>query len=210
MDPRLRFAGIQRGGLLRAVQVKIYLPDCIYRLSVWLLLCYRRLRYGYPFRKIPLTQGKYAIVDPEDYERIARHKWFAMRSRRGLYAIRMAKAKNGRRKKIRMHRQILNVPPGKFVDHINHNGLDNRKANLRIVTNMQNSWNKRKQKGEYSSRYKGVSWAKRIGKWHTEIYCRGKKIFIGYFDDQVTAARAYDAKAAELYGEYSSLNFPPD
>jgi hypothetical protein len=193
---------------LRAVHVKIYLPDFIYRLSVWVLLCYRRRRYGFPFRRIPLTQGKFAIVDPEDYDRLAGYKWFAMRSRRGFYAIRMVTTKNGRRKKIRMHRQILNAPADKLVDHINHNGLDNRRANLRIVTNMQNSWNKRKQKGDYSSRYKGVSWARRIGKWHTEIYCNGSKIFIGYFDDQVAAAKAYDAKAADLYGEYASLNFP--
>ena len=195
---------------MRAIQVTIFLPELIYRLCVWVLLSYRRLRYGYPFRRIPLTQGKFAIVDPEDYDRLARHKWFAMRSRRGFYAIRMAEAKgpNGTRKKIRMHRQILHVPPGKFIDHINHNGLDNRKANLRIVTNLQNSWNKRKQKGNYSSRYKGASWSKRAGKWHTEIYCRGTKIFIGYFDDEKKAARAYDAKATELYGEYAALNFP--
>ena len=193
---------------MRAVHVKIYLPDFIYRLSVWVLLCYRRRRYGFPFRRIPLTQGKFAIVDPEDYDGLIGHKWFAMRSRRGFYAIRMVTKKNGRRKKIRMHRQILNAPADKLVDHINHNGLDNRKANLRIVTNMQNSWNKRKQKGDYSSPYKGVSWAKRIGKWHTEIYCNGSKIFIGYFDDQVSAAKAYDAMAAELYGEYAALNFP--
>jgi hypothetical protein len=193
---------------VRSVQVNILLPDCIYRLSVWLLLCYRRLRYGYPFRRIPLTQGKFAIVDPADYDKLAKYKWFAMRSRRGLYAVRMVTTKNGRRKKIRMHRQILNVPADKFVDHINHNGLDNRKDNLRIVTNMQNSWNKRKQRGSYSSQYKGVSWAKRPGKWHAEIYCRGRKIFIGYFDDEKAAARAYDAKAAELYGDYAALNFP--
>ena len=197
---------------MREVRVRIFLPEFIYRFSIWVLLCYRRLRYGYPFRRIPLTQGKFAIVDPEDYDELAKYKWFAMRSRRGLYAIRMAEVKgaNGKRKKIRMHRQILHVPQGKFIDHINHNGLDNRKANLRIVTNLQNSWNKRKQKGNYSSQYKGVSWSKCVGKWHTEIYCRGAKIFIGYFDDEKKAARAYDAKAQELYGDYAALNLPPD
>ena len=195
---------------MRQVQVSIFLPEFIYRFGVWVLLCYRRLRYGYPFRRIPLTQGKFAIVDPEDYDELARYKWFAMRSRRGFYAIRMVKPNhgNGTRKKIRMHRAILDVPQGKFIDHINHNGLDNRKANLRIVTNLQNSWNKRKQKGNYSSQYKGVSWSKRVGKWHTEIYCRGTKIFIGYFDDEKKAARAYDAKATELFGDYAALNLP--
>jgi hypothetical protein len=196
--------------VLRAVQVKIYLPEFIFRLRVWIVLWRRKRRYGYPFRKIPLTQGKFAMVDPEDYGRLAGYKWFAMRSRRGFYAVRMVKAKNGRRKKIRMHRRIFDVPEDKLIDHINHNGLDNRKENLRIATNMQNSWNKRKQRGDYSSQYKGVSWAMRVGKWHTEIYCRGKKIFIGYFDDQISAARAYDARATELYGDYATLNFGPN
>jgi hypothetical protein len=182
------------GGFVRAVHVKIYLPEFIFRLRVWLVLSYRKFHYGYAFRRIPLTQGKYAIVDPKDYERIAKYKWFAMRSRRGFYAIRIVKQKDGTRKKIRMHRCIFDVPDDKLIDHINHNGLDNRKANLRIVTNMQ--------------KYKGVSWAKRVGKWHTEIYCRGQKIFIGYFDDQTAAAKAYDARAAQLYGDYAALNFP--
>jgi len=192
---------------VRAVQIKIFLPEFIYRFGVWLLLAYRRLRYGYPYRRIPLTQGKFAIVDPQDYDQLARYKWFAMQSRRGFYAIRMVTASDGSRKKVRMHRQILNVPAGKFIDHINHNSLDNRKANLRIVTNLQNSWNKRKQKGSYSSQYKGVSWSKRAGKWHTEIYCRGTKIFIGYFDDEKAAAKAYDIAAQKYHNEFACLNF---
>ena len=60
---------------MRVVHIKIYLPEFIYRLSVALLLCYRRFRYGCPFRRIPLTQGKFAIVDPEDYEGLAKYKW---------------------------------------------------------------------------------------------------------------------------------------
>jgi len=196
---------------VRAVQLNIFLPEFIYRLCVWLGLRYRKIRYGYAFRRIPLTQGKFAIVDPERYDQLASYKWFAMRNRRTFYAMRIVKAKHGNpnRKKVRMHREILDVPEGKFVDHINHNGLDNRRANLRIVTNLQNSWNKRKQRGNYSSQYKGVSWSKRVGKWHVEIYYRGTKIFIGYFDDEEAAARAYDAKALELFGDYAALNFPP-
>ncbi len=195
---------------MRAVHVKIYLPECIYRLSIWVLLCYRRLQYGFPFRRIPLTQGKFAIVDPQDYDKLAKYKWFAMRSRRGLYAIRMVKAKHGRsrQKNVRMHRVILDVPEGKFVDHVNHNGLDNRRANLRVATMQQNSWNKRKQRGNYSSQYKGVTWFKRAGKWQVRINCNGRTILIGYFYDEKAAVRAYDVKAAELYGEYAALNLP--
>ena len=194
--------------LVRAVHVKIYLPEFIFGFRLWILLRYRKRHYGYAFRRIPLTQGKFAIVDPEDYERLAKYKWFAIRFERGYYALRRAKDSKGRQRNVRMHREIMGEPKGKIIDHINHNGLDNRKANLRVVTSQQNTWNKRKQRGGYSSRYKGVSWFKRLGKWQVRITYNGKSIFIGYFDDQITAARAYDAKAAELYGDYAALNFP--
>ena len=193
---------------MRAVHVKIYLPEFIFRLRIWLVLRYRKFHYGYPFRRIPLTQGKYAIVDPEDYERIAKYKWFAIRFERGYYAVRTAKDSKGRQRNVRMHREIMGEPKGKIIDHINHNGLDNRKANLRVVTRQQNTWNKRKQRGGCSSKYKGVTWLKRSGKWQVRITYNGKSIFIGYFEDQVDAAKAYDAKAAELYGDYAALNFP--
>lgn len=194
---------------MREVRVRIFLPEFVFRLCIWVLLCCRRVRYGYAFRKIPLTQGKYAMVDPERYEELAKYKWFAARSERGFYAVRMVKAEGGRvrQKNVRMHRVILKPPKGKFIDHINHNGLDNRRVNLRVCTTQQNTWNKRKQRGNYSSKYKGVSWLKSEGKWQVRIVCNGKRIFIGYFDDEKTAARAYDAKARELFGDYAALNF---
>ena len=167
------------------------------------------MRYGYAFRRIRLTQGKFAIVDAADYEELAKYKWFAIGCERGFYAARMVKAKAGRVKQrtVRMHRQIIDVPPGKFIDHINHNGLDNRRANLRVVTRRQNSWNKRKQRGNCTSKYKGVMWLKKAGKWQARIGCKGRAIVIGYFDDEKAAARAYDARAAELFGEYAAPNF---
>jgi len=166
------------------------------------------VRYGYAFRKIPLTQGKYAIVDPQRYEELAKYKWFAVRSERGYYALRMTKAKKGKvkQKGVRMHRVILKPTNGKFIDHINHNGLDNRRANLRFCTTQQNTWNKRKQRGNYSSKYKGVTWLRSEKKWQVRIVCNGRQISLGYFDDEKEAARAYDAKAEELFGEYASLN----
>jgi len=194
---------------LRAVQIKIFLPGWVFRLCVWLTLRYRKVRYGYAFRKIPLTQGKYAIVDPERYEELAKYKWFAVKSERGYYALRMTKAKRGsrvRQKAVRMHRVILKPPEGKFIDHINHNGLDNRSANLRICTMQQNMWNKRKQRGNYSSKYKGVNRSKNENKWESRITCNGKTISLGYFDDEEKAAKAYDAKAKELFGDYAALN----
>lgn len=147
------------------------------------------------------------MVDHEDFERVAGYKWFAVRYDRGYYAQRATKDRKGRQKNVRMHREILGEPKGKIIDHINHNGLDNRRVNLRAATRQQNTWNKRKQRGKCSSKYKGVTWLKRMGKWQARIVCNGKSIFIGYFDDQISAGRAYDAKAGELYGDYAALNF---
>ena len=197
---------------MRAVQVKIYLPECVFRLCIWITLRYRKIRYGYAFRRIPLTQGKYAIVDPERYEELAKHKWFAARSERGLYAVRVVKAEKGsraRRKTVRMHQVVLRPPKGKFIDHINHNSLDNRLANLRVVTNQQNTWNARKRRHNCTSRYKGVHWSKTKKKWRAMITCNDRLIFIGDFDREKAAAMAYDAKARELFGDYASLNMPP-
>jgi len=184
----------------------VTVPDWLECLLVWPVLIYRRVRYGYSFRRIRLTQGQYAIVDVGDHRRLGGYKWFAVRYPRGYYAIRGMKDASGRQKNMRMHREILEAASDRFVDHINHDGLDNRRVNLRIVTCRQNSWNKRKQRGNCSSRYKGVTWFKRSGKWQARIVRGGKSRLIGYFDDEKAAASAYDAKAEELFGEYAVLN----
>jgi hypothetical protein len=188
-------------------KVSVYVPDFIYRLIVRIVLMDRRFRYGYTFRRIPLTQGKYAIVDPEEYESLSRFKWFAVKYRCSFYAVRTESLKNPRHRRfnVKMHRQIMNLPEGNLVDHINHNGLDNRRTNLRIVSLEQNNWNTRKQAGKCTSQYKGVS--KRNGKWRVHLTHKRKRYFLGCFDDEETAARAYDAKAKEVFGEYACLNF---
>jgi hypothetical protein len=95
------------------------------------VLLYRRIRYGYAFCRIPLTQGKYAIVDPDDYRWLSKYKWYAAGRREGsYYAVRTVKTKKGSKRRLHMHRQILRVPDDMFVDHIDRNSLDNRKANL--------------------------------------------------------------------------------
>jgi hypothetical protein len=158
---------------------------------------------------VPLTRGQYAIVDIEDFDRLSKFKWHTGINGRDFYARRKVRSDDTRPKKcfISMHREILNVPEGLFVDHINHNGLDNRRANLRAATREQNSWNQRKKLGNYTSRYKGVHFSKNMRRWEARLVYKGKEIPIGYFDDEVSAARAYDAKATELYGEYAALNF---
>ena len=189
------------------IELRIKIPVLLERLIIWLLLLYRRLRYGYPFRRIPLTQGKFAIVDPEDYERLAKHKWQASRFPRSYYATRCVSFGNGRQKNIQMHRQIIKIEGGFCCDHINHNGLDNRKVNLRQASRAQNCWNKRKQRGNHSSGFKGVSWFKRENKWQARIQVNGRKIFLGSYKNEIDAAKAYDRAAIKYYREYAVLNF---
>ena len=154
------------------------------------MLLYRQARYGYPFRRIPLTQGKYAIVDPEDFERLNKHKWHAVRQNNTFYAIRCSGLRN-KTKFIRMHREIIRPPHHLVVDHINHNGLDNRQANLRPPTRAQNNYNRLAiRRKDSTSKYKGVAWKKEKKKWRAQIYFNGKLIFLGYFKDEKQAAKA--------------------
>ncbi len=152
-------------------------------------------------RVIPLTQGKFTIVDAEDYDRLAQHKWYVSDNRGLFYAQRR---QNGRT--IRMHRVILNVPTGLVCDHKNHNTLDNRRCNLRICTPAQNRYNQLPGTGG-TSRYKGVYWDKDVRKWRARIQHQGRMIHIGYYDYEADAAIAYDDTAIELFGEFACLNF---
>jgi len=151
---------------------------------------------------IPLIRGGFAIVDGDDYEKLAKYRWYCEHEGNTSYAVR---TKNGKR--IYMHRQILDAPKGKVVDHKDGNGLKNRKSNLRLCTRAQNMRNRRPWL-RCSSKYKGVSWDTCGNHWRARITFNGKKIHIGHFDDEVEAARAYDRKAWELFGEYAYLNFP--
>ncbi len=173
-----------------------------------LVLLYRRARYGYVFRRIPLTQGKYALVDPEDFTRLNKHKWHANKAKNTCYAVRRVHLGLNKWKHIKMHREILDPPGHLFVDHINHHGLDNRKANLRPATHSQNSYNRIHFTRNPSSKYKGVSWNKHKKKWSVWIRYDGKSKFIGFFDNEIEAAKAYDEVAKKHHGEFAVLNFP--
>lgn len=153
-------------------------------------------------RLIPLTQGKFAIADADDYEDLNKYKWCVLKSHNNkFYAVRR---KNN--KTIIMHRQIMNAPAGLVVDHIDGNSLNNRKSNLRICTQAQNIHNSRPRRNR-SSKYKGVFWDKVNKKWSASIRKGDKRIYLGGFDDEIEAALAYDRKAEELFGEFAYLNF---
>jgi len=182
----------------------------IYDLAVKLVLFYRKLWYGYTFRRIPLTQGKYAIVDVEDYERVNRYKWYIKGGSRSstYYAARTITISRAIRILVCMHRFIINAPDGLEVDHINGNGLDNRKANLRLATNAQNARNKAKRRNARVSRYKGVKRNKKGKRWFATINYNGQRIYLGTYDTEIQAARAYDRAACKLHKEFARLNFP--
>jgi len=196
------------GGTAIEHVIKIRIPDRLEKIVVIPLLLYRRLRYGYTFRRIPLTQGKYAIVDNDDYYGLNRCKWYAARGGRTFYAVRGYRSKTQKKRlTISMHNCIIPVPDGYIIDHINHNGLDNRKKNLRAATQAQNARNARYPKMNCSSRYRGVWYNRQTKKWRATIVVNRKRKQIGYFKDEIQAAKAYDKAASKYFGEFAILNF---
>ncbi len=156
-------------------------------------------------REIALTQGKVALVDDEDFERVNQFKWCAMNPYPDTwYAVRSITVGYKRYALQTMHRFILNVD-SEHVDHLNHNGLDNRRGNLRPCTASENFHNRRAHKNN-SSGYVGVSKAR--NKWRASL-CMNYQVFdLGFYRTPEEAARAYDGKAKELFGEFARLNFP--
>lgn len=154
---------------------------------------------------IPLSQGLFALVDGEDYQRLAKYKWYAQKDGNRFYACRNKK-NNGKSTKVTMHREIMRSLPFLFIDHVNGSGLDNRKQNLRLCTNRENSYNQKpREKG--TSKYKGVSWKENKSKWCAQISVKSKKKHLGYFDNEINAAKAYDVAAQEYAGEFAKTNF---
>lgn len=156
---------------------------------------------------IKLTQDKSVLVDDEDFDYLNQWKWHYHKSRNsGGYAARHTTRSNGKRQRIFMHILINKTPVDLDTDHKNGDTLDNRRSNLRSITHQQNGWN-RKSNFNSTSGYKGVSWHKATGKWRVRVCANSEREFTAYFTDKTEAAKAYDAKAAELFGQYARLNF---
>ena len=156
-----------------------------------------------------MAQPRYAKVNPADYKRLRGYEWLTRKGRNCFHARRyLARGKGKRETIVYMHQEVLKVPKGMVTDHINNDGMDNRSANLRAATRAQNMCNKRKCSSPTYSKYKGAHWHKHDRKWHALISFEKKRIYLGRFDNEIDAAKAYDEAAKKYHGEFACLNFP--
>lgn len=156
-------------------------------------------------KAIFLTRGKIAIVDAADYEHLNQFNWCAKKMGRTWYAVRTFKRSDGKRCESKMHREVMNAPDGMGVDHMDGNGLNNTRDNLRLATHRQNCFNSQSRQNS-SSKYKGVNWHRQNRKWTAQIRINEKPLYLGIFEDEKDAARAYNAAAIKFYGEFARLN----
>lgn len=165
---------------------------------------------------IPLSEtsyrnhGKYIVkVDDEDYDYLMKWSWTVLVKNHTCYAF-MGNKIDKSSKVIMMHRLIMKTPKGMVVDHIDHNGLNNQKSNLRNCTRMQNASNKTPRG---LSKYLGVDFikctikGKEYSYWRARVGSNYKSIMLGRYKTEIDAAKAYDIKAKEIHGEFANLNF---
>ena len=153
---------------------------------------------------IPLTRGQFSKVDDEDFEKFGGFKWYASYDKptNKFYAHRDTWSPESGRKHLSLHREIMGNPPGKLVDHWNHDTLDNQKKNLRECNKSQNGTNRTKARCDSKSGVRGVSWHKGNGQWRTRILVAGKEV-VKYFNDIESATQSFAQQARERYGEFA-------
>lgn len=160
----------------------------------------RPIRIDGQLAYVPLTKGYEAVIDAADVPLVDAWIWLAKVDGRNVYAARLEGPRGGQRT-VRMHRVIIGNPEGMQVDHIDCNGLNNRRNNLRVATPSQNQYNKRRAANN-SSGAKGVYWHKGDGRWHAQIRANNVKYHLGVFDTPEKAHAAYVAASLSLHGEF--------
>lgn len=154
--------------------------------------------------EIPITKNKFTLIDVDDYFDVIKYKWYAMHRPHTYYAVRDTRTrKNPISTIMTLHKFLTSYT---LTDHANGNGLDNRRINLRQANSKQNKWNQRNRR-DSASQYKGVT-AVGIGRYRARILINGTRIHLGYFNNELEAAKAYDLAATNAFGEFAALNFP--
>jgi hypothetical protein len=164
-----------------------------------------RILYEQGVAVIPLTQGKVAIVDICDAERVSAYQWCALKSRHTWYAKTNWQKGDRTRTAIDLHRFVLEPPSGISVNHANGEGLDCRRSNLRFATRSQNGRSS-KRRTDNTSGFKGASWDKINRNWRANIWLNGRGRFLGCFHSKEEAAAAYDRAAIQFFGEFARVN----
>src|SRR5690606_5233426 len=157
--------------------------------------------------RIPLSSRKYrnlyTIIDEQDAEAVQRHTWVPL-VRHGRSGTVYAKARIGQ-KTVLLHRFLMNPESGEYIDHIDGDGLNNQRRNLRVCSNSENLMNRGRNRNNTSG-YKGVYWSKKDKSWVARLTVGGSVVWSGYYKDPIEAANAYDRKAREVCGEYAKTN----
>lgn len=160
---------------MAGIQIKI--PEWLDKICAWPVMVYRQWKYGYDFRRIYLGEGKWALLDAEDYYRLGNYKWYVNGNGFKFYAFRNIILGPGKTRMLSMHRDVMGFPKGMLVDHRNHDTLDNRSSNLRIATHSQNTCNKQNKRRGCSSQYRGVSFDKRGSSGTCRLCAKGNMCF---------------------------------
>lgn len=167
----------------------------------------RAIRLDGSLAFVPLSRGYEAIIDASDIPIVAGKNWHTQLSVNGrAYAVRTVKS-GGTKRTIWLHREIIAATPIQMVDHIDGNGLNNRRANLRAATNSENLCNRPRQTNNTSGR-KGVTWSRAAQKWIAQIQSKGQQQYLGLFEDIDAASAAYQAAATRLQGQFAYGGVP--
>lgn len=184
-----------------AIELGLWIPATVLGILGKRLL---KKRTKNAMKRIKLTQNKYALIDNEDFKKVSKFNWYAKKISNIYYATHGVRV-GGKDKTVFLHQFILNFP-NKLIDHKDRNGLNNQKENLRICTPTQNGANKIKQSNKTSSKYKGVYWHRLSSRWVAQVGINNKCYNLGSFKTESEAAKIYNKKARELFGNFARLN----